>query len=103
MGLWIKKGDTVLVARGKDRGQTGKVLMVLPEAKKAVIEGLNMVTKHVKAAGNETGRIEKREAAMPLERLRLVDPESGKPTRVRHLVVEGKKVRVAVKSGKVMD
>jgi large subunit ribosomal protein L24 len=103
MGLWIKKGDTVLIARGKDRGQTGKVLLVMPEAKKAVVEGLNMITKHVKAAGNAEGRIEKREAAMPMERLRLVDPESGKPTRVRHLVVEGKKVRVAVKSGKVMD
>lgn len=103
MGLWIKKGDTVLIARGKDRGQTGKVLLVMPEAKKAVVEGLNMITKHVKAAGNVEGRIEKREAAMPMERLRLVDPESGKPTRVRHLVVEGKKVRVAVKSGKVMD
>ncbi|MFN8509852.1 MAG: 50S ribosomal protein L24 [Deinococcaceae bacterium] len=102
--MWIKKGDTVLVSRGKDRGKQGKVLFVLPEAKKVVVEGVNFVTKHVKpSAATSQGSIEKREAAMPIERLKLIDPESGKPTRIRHRIVEGKKVRVAVKSDKVMD
>ncbi len=104
MGLWIKKGDTVLVARGKDKGKTGTVLLSIPTENKVVVEGINVVTRHVKpSSSNPEGGIEKRESAIPTERLKLVDPESGKATRVRHQIVDGKKVRVAVKSGKVMD
>ncbi|WP_221277207.1 50S ribosomal protein L24 [Deinobacterium chartae] len=104
MKLHVKKGDTVIVASGKDKGKTGKVLLALPAQQKVVVEGVNVVKKHVKPSPNNTqGGIEEREAAIHASKVRLVDPESGKPTRVRHQIVDGKKVRVGVKSGKVID
>ena len=102
--LHVKKGDTVVVLSGKHRGQTGKVLFALPRDAKVVVEGVNLVTKHVKpSAGNPQGGIEQREGALHASKVALVDPESGRATRVRKTVVDGKKVRVAVKSGKVID
>ena len=102
--LHVKKGDTVIVLRGKHKGQTGKVLLALPRDAKVVVEGVNLVTKHVKpSAANPQGGIERREAALHASKVALVDPETGKPTRVRKTIVDGKKVRVAVKSGKVID
>ncbi|WP_422653254.1 50S ribosomal protein L24 [Deinococcus geothermalis] len=102
--LHVKKGDTVIVLRGKHKGQTGKVLLALPRDAKVVVEGVNLVTKHVKpSAANPQGGIEQREAALHASKVALVDPETGRPTRVRKAIVDGKKVRVAVKSGKVID
>ncbi|WP_446682156.1 50S ribosomal protein L24 [Deinococcus oregonensis] len=102
--LHVKKGDTVIVLRGKDKGQTGKVLMALPRDAKVVVEGVNMVTKHVKpSASSPQGGIEKREGAVHASKVALVDPETGKATRIRKQIVDGKKVRVAVGSGKVID
>ncbi|MEW6317327.1 MAG: 50S ribosomal protein L24 [Pseudomonadota bacterium] len=102
--LHVKKGDTVIVLRGKHKGQTGKVLLALPRDAKVVVEGVNLVTKHVKpSAANPQGGIEQREGALHASKVALVDPETGKPTRVRKTIVDGKKVRVAVKSGKVID
>ncbi|GEM48625.1 50S ribosomal protein L24 [Deinococcus cellulosilyticus] len=104
MGLHVKKGDLVYVASGKDKGKTGKVLLALPSENKVVVEGVNVVKKHVKAnANNPQGGIEEREAALHASKVRLVDPETGKPTRARKQIVDGKKVRVATKSGKVID
>ncbi|MFB9992009.1 50S ribosomal protein L24 [Deinococcus oregonensis] len=102
--MHVKKGDTVIVLRGKDKGQTGKVLMALPRDAKVVVEGVNMVTKHVKpSASSPQGGIEKREGAVHASKVALVDPETGKATRIRKQIVDGKKVRVAVGSGKVID
>ena len=102
--LHIKKGDTVIVLSGKHKGQTGKVLLALPRDQKVVVEGVNLVTKHVKpSAANPQGGVEKREGALHASKVSIVDPETGKATRIRKQIVDGKKVRVAVASGKVID
>ncbi|MEF2278823.1 50S ribosomal protein L24 [Deinococcus sp. YIM 134068] len=104
--LHVKKGDTVVILSGKqqDKGRTGKVLLALPHEAKVVVEGVNIVTKHVKpSASNPQGGIEQREGAIHASKVALVDPETGQATRVRKQIVDGKKVRVAVKSGKVID
>ena len=99
--LHIKKNDTVVVLAGKDKGKTGKVLKVLVEKNRALVEGVNMVSKSTKpSAQNPQGGIVKQEAPIHISNLSLVDPKSGKATRVGIKVTEdGKKVRIAKKSG----
>ena len=99
--LHIKKNDTVVVLAGEDKGKTGKVLKVLVEKNRALVEGLNMVSKSTKpSAKNPQGGIVKQEAPIHISNLSLVDPKSGKATRVGIKVTEdGKKVRIAKKSG----
>ena len=99
--LHIKKGDTVYVNAGEDKGKTGKVTKVLVEKQRAIVEGVNMVSKSQKpSAKNPQGGIVKQEAPIHISNLSLVDPKSGKPTRVGIKVTEdGKKVRIAKKSG----
>jgi len=99
--LHIKKGDTVYVNAGNDRGKTGKVLEVLVEDKRAIVEGVNMVSKHTKPnAKHPQGGIIKKEASIHLSNLQIVDPSKGKPTRIgRRLNESGKLVRYAKKSG----
>ena len=99
--LHIKKNDTVVVLAGEDKGKTGKVLKVLVEKNRALVEGVNMVSKSTKpSAKNPQGGIVKQEAPIHVSNLSLVDPKSGKPTRVGIKVAEdGKKVRIAKKSG----
>ena len=99
--LHIKKNDTVVVLAGEDKGKTGKVLKVLVEKNRALIEGVNMVSKSTKpSAQNPQGGIVKQEAPIHISNLSLVDPKSGKATRVGIKVTEdGKKVRIAKKSG----
>lgn len=102
--LHVKKGDTVIVLSGKHKGKSGKVLLALPRDQKVVVEGVNLVTKHVKpSASNPQGGIEQREGALHASKVSIVDPETGKATRIRKQIVDGKKVRVAVASGKVID
>ena len=102
--LHVKKGDTVMVLSGKNKGQSGVVLFALPETQKVVVEGVNIVKKHVKpSAGNTTGGIEERPGALHASKVGLIDPETGKPTRVRKQIQDGKKVRVGAASGKVID
>nr|WP_245619328.1 50S ribosomal protein L24 [Deinococcus marmoris] len=102
--MHVKKGDTVIVRNGKNKGQTGKVLLALPRDQKVVVEGINMVTKNVKpSAGNPNGGQEQRELALHASKVSIVDPETGKATRVRRAIVDGKKVRVAASSGKNID
>ena len=114
----IKKGDLVVVIagarvwRGGDRGKTGRVIEVLREQNRVIVEGVNLVTKHIKVGqtnrGTRTGGIETHEAPIHVSNVALVDPESKKPTRVRRetKTVEKngvsipQKVRVATKSGK---
>ncbi len=99
--LHIKKGDMVYVNAGDSKGQSGKVLEVLVDKKRAVVEGVNMVSKHTKPnAQNPQGGIVKQEAAVHISNLQPIDPKSGKPTRVgRKANAEGKLVRYAKKSG----
>ena len=101
MKLHIKKGDMVYVNAGDDKGQTGRVLKVIPEDRKAVVEGLNLVSKHTKPnAKNTQGGIVKKEAPIHISNLQPMDPKSGKATRVgRKLNAEGKLVRISKKSG----
>ncbi|MBE6309644.1 MAG: 50S ribosomal protein L24 [Bacteroidales bacterium] len=99
--LHIKKGDTVYVNAGDDKGKTGRVLSVLVSKGKAVVEGVNMVSKSTKpSAKHPQGGIVKMEAPINVSNLNLIDPKSGKPTRVGHRVNEnGVKVRYSKKSG----
>ncbi len=99
--LHIKKNDTVVVLAGEDKGKTGKVLKVLVEKNRALVEGVNMVSKSTKpSAQNPQGGIVKQEAPIHISNLSLIDPKSGKATRVGIKVTEdGKKVRIAKKSG----
>ena len=99
--LHIKKNDTVVVLAGQDKGKTGKVLKVLVDENRALVEGVNMVSKSTKpSAKNPQGGIVKQEAPIHISNLSLVDPKCGKPTRVGIKVTEdGKKVRIAKKSG----
>ena len=99
--LHIKKGDTVYVNSGEDKGKTGKVLKVLVEKNRAIVEGVNMVSKSTKpSAKNPHGGIVKQEASIHVSNLNLIDPKSGKPTRIGRKINEnGEKVRYAKKSG----
>ncbi|MFQ9951840.1 MAG: 50S ribosomal protein L24 [Clostridium sp.] len=97
----VKTGDTVTVLSGKERGKKGKVLAVSPKEGKVIIEGVNMVTKHVKPRRmGETGGLVKAEGAMYACKVQLVCPRCGKPTRVGHKVQEnGTKERICKKCG----
>ncbi len=99
--LHIKKGDTVIVLTGKSKGKTGKVLRMLIKEQKAIVEGVNIVTKSSKpTAKNPNGGFVKVEAPIHISNLSLIDPKSGKPTRIGIKVnADGKKVRIAKKSG----
>lgn len=99
--LHIKKGDTVYVNAGNDKGKTGRVLRVIVSKNRAVVEGLNMVSKSAKpSAKHPQGGIIKMEAPIHVSNLNLLDPKSGKPTRVgRRKNAEGKTVRYSKKSG----
>ena len=99
--LHIKKGDTVYVNAGNDRGKTGKVLEVITEKDRAIVEGINMVSKHTKPnAKQPQGGIIKQEAGIHISNLQVVDPVKGGPTRIgRRLDDKGKLVRYAKKSG----
>ncbi|MCZ8019543.1 50S ribosomal protein L24 [Novosphingobium sp.] len=100
----IKKGDNVVVRSGKDKGRTGTVLQVMPKEGKVVVQGVNVAVRHRKPTQlNPQGGIERREAPMAIAKVGLADPKTGKATRVRFEEKDGKKVRVAVKSGETID
>ena len=100
MAMNIKKGDTVVVLSGKDRGKQGKVLGTVPADGKVVVEGINMVTCHVKPRKQgETGGIVKREAALAACKVQVVCPKCSKATRVSYKIENGKKTRVCKKCG----
>lgn len=98
--IHIKKGDTVYVNAGNYKGETGKVLSVDPSKDRAIVEGVNIVKKHTKPnAKNPQGGIVSQEAPIHVSNLQLIDPKSGKPTRVGYRMDGDKKVRYAKKSG----
>ena len=103
--LHVKTGDTVKVLAGDDKGKSGKILSVDPTKRRAIVEGINMVTKHVKpTASNPQGGIEKREASLHLSNLMLIDPKTGEATRTgRKENEKGKLVRYSKKTGEVIN
>ena len=95
----IRKGDTVYVNAGNDKGKTGKVLEVVREKDRVIVEGVNMVSKHTKPnSQNPQGAIVKREASIHISNVQLMDA-AGKPTKVGYKVEDGKKIRYARKTG----
>ena len=100
----FKVGDKVVVISGKDRGSEGKIIKTLKKENKVVVEGINMVTKHVKPnAQNENGGIVKKEAPIHASNVMIIDPKTKKRTRIAHLVDEkGNKKRISVKSKEIL-
>ena len=99
----IRKGDKVVVLAGKDKGRTGEVLSVAPKDDKAIVRGVNLVRRHQKQSQSQEGGIITKEAPIHLSNIALADPKDGKPTRVGFQVKDGKKVRVAKRSGEVIN
>ena len=101
----IRKGDTVVVISGKDKGKTGKVVRLYPDYDRVVVEGINVVKRHTKPSQtNREGGIIEKEAPIHVSKVMPVDPETGKGTRVKtRIESDGSKTRVAVKSGKAIE
>ena len=100
----IRKGDTVVVLSGKDKGKTGEVIRSMPKDSKVLVSGVNVAARHRKPTQtNPQGGIERKEAPLHVSKVAIADPKSGKPSRVRFEERNGKKVRVAAKSGELID
>jgi large subunit ribosomal protein L24 len=104
MAAKVRKGDKVVVIAGKDKGKRGEVLRVLPDEGRAVVQGLNTVTRHTRPSMQTQGGLVKKEAPIHLSNLALIDPSTDKPTRVGFKTLEdGTKVRIARRSGEQID
>ncbi len=100
----IKKGDTVCVISGRDKGKSGPVLKVLREERRLVVQGVNLVKKHQKQTMAQEGGIVQKELSLHISNVAHVDPVSKKPTRVGYKILEdGRKVRVAKRSGETIE
>ena len=100
----IKKGDTVVILSGKDKGKTGDVVRAMPKDGKLVVSGVNVMVRHRKPSqANPQGGVERIEAPLHASKVAIADPKTGKATRVRFETKDGKKVRVAVKSGETIN
>jgi large subunit ribosomal protein L24 len=98
----IRKGDKVVMLAGKDKGRTGEVVQVLPKEDRAVVRGVNVVKRHQRQTQTQEAGIISKEASVHLSNVAIVDKD-GKPTRVGFKFIDGKKVRVAKRSGDVID
>jgi large subunit ribosomal protein L24 len=104
MASKIKKGDTVVVLTGKDKGKSGEVLRLDPRGGRAVVQGVNVVKRHQRPSMQSQGGIEEKEAPIDVSNLAVSDPKDGKPTRVGFQTLDdGRKVRVARRSGETID
>ena len=104
MAAKIRKGDTVIVLTGRDKGRRGEVIEVRPTQSRALVRGINLVKRHQKQTAAQDGGIISKEAPVHLSNLALADPKDGKPTRVGFSVLpDGRKVRVAKRSGVEID
>jgi large subunit ribosomal protein L24 len=102
--LKIRKGDSVVVLAGKDKGKRGDVLKVIPKENRCVVQGVNMVKRHTKQTAQQEGGIISKEVSIDISNLALQDPKDGKPTRVGFKALkDGRKVRFAKRSGEVID
>lgn len=100
----IRKGDTVRVRTGRDKGKEGSVLKVLLDKDRVIVQGVNIVKRHFRGGRGQAPGIVEKEAAIHVSNVALIDPKEGKPTRVTFKVLEGgRKVRVAKLSGEVID
>ena len=99
----IKKGDRVVILSGKDKGRTGEVVKAMPKENKVIVSGVNVHARHRKPSQlNPQGGIERKEAPLHISNVAVADPKTGAPTRVRFEERDGKKVRVAAKSGELI-
>ncbi|HMU02847.1 MAG TPA: 50S ribosomal protein L24 [Saprospiraceae bacterium] len=98
----IKKGDKVQVIAGSNRGESGEVKQVFPKLNRAIVDGLNLVKKHTKATQDNPGGINEIESPIHISNLMVIDPKTGKPTRVGRKLVDGKLVRFSKKSGEII-
>ncbi|MFT8554143.1 MAG: 50S ribosomal protein L24 [Zymomonas mobilis] len=104
MAAKIKKGDRVVILSGKDKGKHGEVTQALPQEGKVVVSGINIITRHRKPSqANPQGGLDRMEAPIVASKVAIEDPKTGKATRVRFDVRDGKKVRIAVKSGETIN
>ncbi|GEN56920.1 50S ribosomal protein L24 [Halolactibacillus alkaliphilus] len=102
--MHVKKGDKVQVLSGKDKGKQGVILEAYPKKERVLVEGVNIVKKHQKPSqDNPQGGILEKEAPIHVSNVLPIDPKSGEPTRVGYEVRDGKKVRIAKKSGESLD
>ena len=102
--LKIKKGDKVIVITGRDRGKTGEVFEVMPQANRVKVRGINVVKRHTRASAAQQGGIVEKEAAIHVSNVAHVDPKTDKPTRIGFkFLADGRKVRFAKRSGEVID
>ena len=100
----IRKGDNVTVITGRDKGKSGSVLRVMQDDERLIVQGVNMVKRHMRASQTQAGGIVEKEATIHVSNVSLVDPDGGEPTRVGFRILEdGRKVRYAKRSGEVMD
>ncbi len=101
----IRKDDEVVVLAGRDKGKRGAVLRIITKTERVLVEGVNVTKRHVKPTqGDPQGGIVEREAPIHISNVALIDPDSNRPTRVRYKKLEdGRKVRVAARSGEVID
>ena len=99
----IKKGDQVVVTTGRDKGRRGEVIQVLREENRVLVQGCNMVKRHTRPTQGSPGGIINKEAPLHISNVAHIDPDSGTATRVGFEVKDGKKVRIARRSGKALD
>jgi large subunit ribosomal protein L24 len=99
----IRKGDTVIVLTGRDKGKSGEVLRVFPTENRALVQGVNMVKRHTRPRPGQTGGIVEKENPIHASNLSLVDPKDQKPTRIGFKMIDGRKVRFARRSGEMID
>jgi large subunit ribosomal protein L24 len=104
MAAKIKKGDKVVVLTGRDKGRSGEVLSVDPRESRALVQGINLIKRHQRQTAQQEGGIISKESSINLSNLAIVDPKSGKPTRVGFKTLDdGRKVRFAKRSGDLID
>jgi large subunit ribosomal protein L24 len=103
MAAKIKKGDKVVVLSGRDKGKTGEVVKSIPSENRVIVQGVNVVKRHQRPTQTSAGGIETKEAPIHVSNVALADPKSGEPTRVGFKMEGDRKVRVAKKSGEVID
>lgn len=104
MAAKLKKGDTVVVLTGRDKGKTGEIVQMFPDDNKALVRGVNVVRRHTRQSAQSEGGIISKELPVQLSNLAIADPKDGKPTRVGFQIKEdGTKVRVAKRSGDLID
>lgn len=101
--LKIKKGDQVVILSGDDKGKTGEVVKAMPKESKVVVQGINLVKRHTKPSQTTPGGIITKEAPINVSNVSIADPKSGKATKIGYKEINGKKVRVARKTGEVID